>query len=173
MHELFEAIHPFLDGNGRVGRLLITLFLVERGRLSQPLLYLSDFIERNRADYYALLHRVRTHGEWSAWIRYFLTGVEVTSRDAVRRIKRLTDLRERLLLEVHGKGAAELVSRLFIRPTIVVREAAEVMKVSEPTATKMLSLLAEKGHLREITGRAWGRMYVAQAILDAVERTAA
>jgi Fic family protein len=173
MHEHFEAIHPFLDGNGRVGRLLITLFLVERGRLSQPLLYLSDFIERNRSDYYALLHRVRTHGDWGAWIHYFLKGVEVTSQDAIRRIKRLTDLRERLLLEVRGKGAPELVSRLFIRPTIVVREAAEVMGVSEPTATKMLSLFVEKGHLREITGRAWGRTYVAQAILDAVERTPA
>lgn len=173
MHEHFEALHPYLDGNGRVGRLLITLFLVERGRLSQPLLYLSDFIERHRADYYALLQRVRTHGEWNAWIIYFLTGVEETSRDAISRIRRLTDLREQLLREVRGKGAPELLSRLFVRPTIGVKEAARVMGVSEPTANKLLALLAGQGHLREITGRAWGRTYVAQAILDAVERTPA
>lgn len=173
MHEHFEALHPFLDGNGRVGRLLITLFLVERGRLSQPLLYLSDFIERHRSDYYMLLQRVRTHGDWAAWIRYFLTGVEETSRDAIRRINRLTTLRDHLLQEVRGKGAPELVTQLFIRPTIAVREAANVMGVSEPTAAKTLGLLVEKGHLREITGRAWGRTYVAQAVLDAVERPTA
>jgi Fic family protein len=173
MHEHFEALHPYLDGNGRVGRLMITLFLVERGRLSQPLLYLSDYIERHRSDYYTLLQRVRTHGDWSAWIRYFLTGVEETSRDAIKRIRRLTDLRERMQLEIRGKGAPELVSRLFVRPTIAVSEAAEVMGVSKPTAVKMLSGLASKGHLREISGRAWGRTYIAQAILDAVERTPA
>jgi Fic family protein len=79
LHEQFEAIHPFLDGNGRVGRLLITLFLIERGRLSQPLLYLSDFIEGHRSDYYELLQRIRTHGEWIPWIRFFLAGVEATA----------------------------------------------------------------------------------------------
>jgi Fic family protein len=173
MHEHFEALHPYLDGNGRVGRLMITLFLVERGRLSQPLLYLSDFIERHRSEYYTLLNRVRTHGEWNAWIRYFLAGIEETSNDAIRRIRRLTDLRERMLMEFHSKGAAELVSQLFIRPTIVVREAASVMGVSEPTAAKTLRLLVEKGHLREITGRVRGRTYVAHAVLDAVERNTA
>lgn len=173
MHEHFEALHPYLDGNGRVGRLLITRFLVERGRLAQPLLYLSDYIERHRSDYYVLLHRVRTHGDWAAWIRYFLTGVEETSRDAIRRIRRLTDLRERMLLEIRRKGAPELVARLFVRPTIVVREAAKMMGVSEPTAAKILTQLVARGHLREITGRAWGRTYLAQAVLDAVERTPA
>jgi len=173
IHEHFEALHPYLDGNGRVGRLLITLFLVERGRLSQPLLYLSDFIERHRADYYTLLQRVRTHGEWAPWIIYFLTGVEETSRDAIGRIRRLTDLREHLLREVRGKGAPELISRLFVRPTIGVKEATRVMGVSEPTANKLLARLASQGHLREISGRAWGRTYVAQAILDAIERTPA
>src|SRR5208282_4234775 len=82
LHEQFEAIHPFRDGNGRVGRLLITLFLIERGRLQQPLLNLSDFVERHRMDYYDLLLRVRTHGDWVPWVRYFLAGIEATARDA-------------------------------------------------------------------------------------------
>jgi Fic family protein len=85
MHEQFEAIHPFLDGNGRVGRLLITLFLVDRGRLSQPLLYLSDYIEAHRQGYYDVLQRVRTEGDWSGWLYFFLAGVEETSRAAVAR----------------------------------------------------------------------------------------
>src|SRR2546426_4191463 len=83
MHEQFEAIHPFLDGNGRVGRLLITLFLIERGRLSQPLLYLSAYIEAHRGEYYSGLQAVHTDGDWKGWIRFFLTGVELIAQDAV------------------------------------------------------------------------------------------
>jgi Fic family protein len=94
LHEQFEAIHPFLDGNGRVGRLLITLFLMERGRLSQPLLYLSSYIEAHRQDYYDLLQRVRTHGDWNAWIMFFLTGVKETAQQALRQTSILVDLRE-------------------------------------------------------------------------------
>jgi Fic family protein len=173
IHEHFEAIHPYLDGNGRIGRLLITLFLMERGRLSQPLLYLSDYIERHRQDYYRLLLRVRTDGDYAAWIRFFLVGVEETSRDAVRRVHKLIALRERLLLEDHGKGSAALVSQLFVRPHISVTEAARVMDVSHPTAAKVLQSLVASGHLREITGRSRYRAYVAQAILDALERSPA
>lgn len=173
MHEHFEAIHPYLDGNGRVGRLLITLFLVERGRLSQPLLYLSDFIERHRTDYYRLLMRVRTHGEWAEWIRFFLAGVEETARDSLRRVRALMDLRERLLREDHGKGTPALVAQLFVRPSITAIEAARVMGVSKPTATKVLLAMTRAGHLREITGRARSRAFVAQAILDGLERTPA
>ena len=94
MHEQFEAIHPFLDGNGRVGRLLIPLFLIERSRLSQPLLYLSAFIEEHRSDYYELLQRVRTHGDWMSWIRFFLQGVIVTAKQAVQQADALLDLRK-------------------------------------------------------------------------------
>ncbi|MBA4136922.1 MAG: cell filamentation protein Fic [Opitutus sp.] len=173
IHEHFEAIHPYLDGNGRIGRLLITLFLVERGRLSQPLLYLSDYIERNREDYYRLLLRVRTHGDYAAWVRYFLVGIEETARDAVRRVRKLIELRERLLLEDHGKGSAALISQLFVRPHISVSEAAKLMAVSQPTAAKVLQSLVAAGHLREITGRSRYRAYVARAILDALERSPA
>src|SRR5436309_11963912 len=94
MHEQFEAIHPFLDGNGRVGRLLITLFLIERGRLSQPLLYLSAYIERHRSEYYDRLQAVRTDGDWKGWLHFFLAGIEEIAREAVRLAGKLMDLRE-------------------------------------------------------------------------------
>jgi Fic family protein len=103
MHEQFEAIHPFLDGNGRVGRLLITLFLIERGRLSQPLLYLSEYIERHKQDYYDALQRVRTHGAWSEWLRYFFEGVRWSAARGVdRRIVRQS---------VHQRGTRKGHSR--------------------------------------------------------------
>lgn len=173
MHEHFEAIHPYLDGNGRVGRLLITLFLVDRGRLSQPLLYLSDYIERHRLEYYRLLLSVRTHGNWGEWIRFFLNGVTETARDALQRVRALMNLREQLLRQAYGKGTAALVAQLFVRPSITAPEAARIMNVSLPTAYKVLAAMIADGHLREITGRARSRTFVAPAILAGLDRTPA
>ena len=168
MHEQFEAIHPFLDGNGRVGRLMITLFLIERGRLSHPLLYLSDFVERHRSDYYDLLQRVRTHGEWIPWLRYFLTGVEETARDAATRARRLLELRETMLQQADPA----LVDQLFINPYITISKAAEVLGVSQPTATKVLKKLEADGGLKETTRRTWGKVYLARGVLAAIENPA-
>lgn len=170
IHEQFEAIHPFLDGNGRVGRLLITLFLIERGRLSRPLLYLSDFVERHRSDYYDLLQRVRTHGEWIPWVRYFLTGVEETARDAAARARRLMDLRESLLRET--KGAKAIVDQLLTNPYITIGTATKVLEVTAPTANRLIRELQAKGLLRETTGRKWGKIYVATGVLEALEQRA-
>lgn len=167
MHEQFEAIHPFLDGNGRVGRLLVTLFLIERKRLSQPLLYLSDFIERHRPDYYDLLQRVRTHGEWVPWLQYFLAGVEVTARDAASRARRLLELRERYVRET--KGATALVDQLLTNPYTSIGKVSELLDVSMPTATKMLKELGAKGLLKETTGRNWGKVFVASEVLAVLE----
>ncbi len=168
MHEQFEAIHPFLDGNGRVGRLMITLFLIERGRLSQPLLYLSDFVECHRSDYYDLLQRVRTHGEWIPWLRYFLTGVERTARDAALRARRLLELRETMM----RKAERALVDQLFVNPYITISKAAEVLGVSQPTATKVLKKLEADGVLKETTRRTWGKVYLARGVLAAIETPA-
>jgi Fic family protein len=165
MHEQFEAIHPFLDGNGRVGRLMITLFLIERGRLSQPLLYLSDFVERHRSDYYDLLQRVRTHGEWIPWLRYFLTGVEETARDAAGRARRLLELREAMMRQIQPA----LVDQLFVNPYITIAKAAVVMGISQPTATKVLKKLEADGVLQETTRRTWGKIYLARGVLAAIE----
>ncbi|MBX3751375.1 MAG: Fic family protein [Opitutaceae bacterium] len=168
LHEQFEAIHPFLDGNGRIGRLLITLFLVERGRMPRPLLYLSDFIERHRQDYYDLLQRVRTHGDWNAWLHYFLSGVEETARDAATRAQQLIAIREQLLQETNGTH--RLVDRLLGNPYIRIPVVAAIEEISIPTATKLVRELERKGLLRETTGRNWGKTYVAERVLEAISR---
>ncbi len=170
MHEQFEAIHPFLDGNGRVGRLLITLFLIERGRLSQPLLYLSAFLEAHRQEYYDRLQRVRTDADWTGWLRFFLTGVAETAREGVRLAGRLMDLRESFRKRLRDKPKAlALLDELFINPYMNVVRAQRVLKVSNPTAREAVRLLEQKGVLEEITGRAWARLYLARPILQAIE----
>ena len=170
LHEQFEAIHPFLDGNGRVGRLTITLFLIERNRLSQPLLYLSDFIDRHKSDYYELLQRVRTHGEWLPWIRFFLAGVEETAGDAASRCRHLARLRETLMRET--RGARALVDSLLANPYITIATAAKVVGVTVPTATRQIRELELRGILKETTGRRRGKVYVAAEILAILEKRA-
>jgi Fic family protein len=170
MHEQFEAIHPFLDGNGRVGRLLITLFLIERGRLSQPLLYLSEYIERHKQDYYDALQRVRTHGAWSAWLRYFLEGVRWSAARAARQARELTALREKLRRKVaQAPKALALIDELFVNPYINVARAKGILGVTDPTARTAIAVLEKAGIVREATGRTWGKMYLAQGVLKAIE----
>ena len=170
MHEQFEAIHPFLDGNGRVGRLLITLFLVERGRLSQPLLYLSDYIEARRQEYYGSLQRVRTHGDWSGWLRFFLAGVEEMARAAVRQAGQLMDLRETYRRRVSKKpNALRVLDELFVNPYLTAARATQILGVTPPTARQAIALLEAEGVLEEVTGRSWGRIYLARTILEAFE----
>lgn len=170
IHEQFEAIHPFLDGNGRVGRLLITLFLIERGRLSQPLLYLSAYIEAHRQDYYDLLQRVRTDGDWMAWLRFFITGVAETAGEAVQHAGRLMDLREKFRARLNDKPKAlALLDELFINPYMTVARAERILKVSNPTARQAVTLLQKNGMLEEITGKEWGRLYLAKPILRVIE----
>lgn len=173
MHEQFEAIHPFLDGNGRVGRLLITLFLVERGRLSQPLLYLSDYIEAHRQEYYDRLQRVRTEGDWSGWLRFFLVGVEETARSAIHQASRLMDLRESYRERLSKKpNALRLLDELFVNPYLTATRAAQVLKVTGPTARQAIGLLQGEGLVEEVTGRTWRRIYLARPILEVIEERA-
>ena len=170
LHEQFEAIHPFLDGNGRVGRLLITLFLTQRGRLSEPLLYLSTYIEAHRHDYYDLLQRVRTHGEWNAWIMFFLAGIKETAQQALRQTSILVDLRENYYKLLLGfPKAANLIDQLFVNPYITVSRAEKELKSSNPTARKAIEIMVNTGILREISGRDWGKIYLAIAIADAIQ----
>jgi Fic family protein len=170
MHEQFEAIHPFLDGNGRVGRLLITLFLIERSRLPQPLLYLSAFIEAHRQEYYDLLQRVRTHGDWSGWMKWFLRGVAETARDAAARAAQLVTMRETYRARIAGKATAtRLLDCLFVNPYVNVNRARTLLKCSAPTAGKAIAQLEERSILIEATGRQWNRWYVAREILDVLQ----
>ena len=170
VHEQFEAIHPFLDGNGRVGRLLISLFLVERLRLSQPLLYLSAYIDAHRGEYYARLQAVRTDGDWIGWLRFFLAGVLETAQQGVRQAGELTAIRERFRKRLHDKPRAlALLEALFANPYLSVARAAKLLKVSLPTARQAVRVLQESGMLEEVSGRRWGRLYLARPILRALE----
>lgn len=171
-HYQFEAIHPFGDGNGRVGRLLISLLLCERGLLPQPLLYLSAYFERSGAEYYDRLLRVSTHGDWLGWLVYFLTGVEVQAQAAVNDAERLLSLQSRyhdLLSAVRARQAAhQIVDRLFVNPYVSAPRVAEALEVSPPTARAAIRDLEALGILRERTGRKWGRLFLAEEVLDAV-----
>ena len=171
MHEQFEAIHPFLDGNGRVGRLLITLFLIKRRRLSQPLLYLSAFIEAHRQDYYDLLQRVRTEGDWKGWLRFFLTGVSEVASEATQRAGQLMTLREEFNLRLRqSPRALALLDELFANPYMTVAKAASRLDVAIPTATRAIKLLESEGLLEKVTGQTWGRLYLARPILNVIEK---
>jgi Fic family protein len=172
LHEHFEAIHPFLDGNGRIGRLLITLFLMERNRLSKPLLYLSSYIERHRRDYYDLLQRVRTDGDWPGWIRYFLTAVRDTARGAIDQSHSILSLREKYRAKLAKEHRAlALLDTLFVNPYTTVAHAAHALGVAHPTAQKTIDRLVKVKMLAESTGRDWGRTWLAKPILQAVNES--
>lgn len=169
LHEQFEAIHPFIDGNGRMGRLLITLFLIERGRLSQPLLYLSQYIEERRHDYYDLLQQVRTRGDWISWIVFFLYGVEQTAREALLLTQRLVELREDFRARVIERPrAVALIDYLFMNPYTTVLRARQQLGVSDPTARATIRILEKHGILQEVSGRSWRRLYLCDPILRVI-----
>jgi Fic family protein len=170
MHEHFEAIHPFLDGNGRIGRLLITLFLIERERLPQPLLYLSEYIERNKQEYYDCLQRIRTHGDWPRWLSYFMEGVRWSAARAARQARELMDLREQMRRKVSDSPKAlPLVDELFVNPYMTTTRAKTILKVTDPTARAALGVLESAGLVQEVSGRRWGRQYLARGVLKAIE----
>ena len=171
MHEQFEAIHPFLDGNGRVGRLLITLFLCERGRLSQPLLYLSAYFESSRSQYYDALQAVRTDGEWHSWLLYFLSGVDQVAHWAAEQAHALVSVREQFRAQLGDRAKdVAMLDQLFRQPYVTAATAAELLGVTDPTARSVVGRLEEAGLLREITGGSWGRVYEARPILEVLER---
>ena len=170
MHEHFEAIHPFLDGNGRVGRLLITLFLIERGRLTQPLLYLSAYIEAHRSDYYDALLRVRTEGDWQSWLIFFLSGVQETAVFAARQAREIARIREEFRQMVQDKPKAlALVDHILRTPYITVAEAERVLSVTNPTARTAVLALVSAGLLEEMGERRWRRLYVARPVLNVLK----
>lgn len=170
-HVQFETIHPFLDGNGRLGRLLITLILCVEGVLGQPLLYLSLYLKQHRDQYYALLQEVRLKGEWERWLAFFLTGVRDTAQGAVATASRLLALfgadRARLHRE-GGSGASvlRLHDHLQRTPVTSVGRAAKAIDASVPTATAAVRKLESIGLLRELTGGKRGRLYAYDKYLN-------
>jgi Fic family protein len=162
-HAQFETIHPFTDGNGRVGRLLITFMLVHGQVLHRPLLYLSLYLKRHRSEYYENLMRIRDEGDWEAWLKFFLLGVAETSEEATLTARAIVQLRERELALLIDRqlppNGLRLLDVLFRRPVIDVRLAANELNVSFATANKLVDQLAELELLQEVTGRRRDRIF--------------
>jgi Fic family protein len=168
VHYQFETIHPFLDGNGRVGRLLITLYLVSKGVLKRPVLYLSDFFERNRAHYYDNLMRARTQNDLAQWLRFFLVGVVETAQTGISTLDAILKLQKRLeeRIEKLGSRAANahrLLAGLFKDPIVDAAKVAKITGLSAAPAYKLVADFERLGILREITGGRRGRTYVFDA----------
>jgi len=152
LHYQFETIHPFLDGNGRLGRLFIILYLVHQRRLSAPLLYLSNYFDARKEEYYDRLQYIRERGEVNEWLNFFLRGVEVQAKDAIHRAETLADLREkyRTTLKGNRSRAPEVVDHLFANPVMTVRHVQRMLGVSQPGATNLLRVLTDVGIVREV-----------------------
>ncbi|MEW6218777.1 MAG: Fic family protein [Thermodesulfobacteriota bacterium] len=170
-HVQFETIHPFLDGNGRVGRLLITFLLCHAGLLREPLLYLSLYLKQNRATYYELLDRVRRTGDWEAWLAFFLEGVRQTAEGAVSTAQRLAEMfkTDRSRIEPSGRRAGSALrvhDALKARPILSMPEVCRSTGLSFPAASSAMELLADLGTVRELTGKRRNRLFVYDRYLD-------
>lgn len=165
IHYQFETIHPFLDGNGRVGRLLITLYLVSRGILKQPVLYLSEFFERNRQHYYDNLTKVRESNDLLQWFKFFLVGIIETARSGTSTFDNILKLQKQVEVQLQTLGsrtanAQKVVQYLYQRPIINAVRVAKVAEVSPASAYKLIANLEQFGILKEVTGAKRGKMYV-------------
>jgi len=172
IHYQFEAIHPFVDGNGRIGRLLISLLLVEWGLIPLPLLYLSAFFHRYRQAYYDLLMAVSESGAWGDWLLFFLRGVTEQARDAIARAKRLQGLqatwRERLTQARASALLLRLADSLFASPVLTIPEAQRLLDVTYRSAQRNVEKLVEAGILQQVGDASYGKTFFAAEILQAI-----
>lgn len=173
MHSQFEAIHPFLDGNGRVGRLLITLFLIERDILSTPLLYLSAFFDATRSDYYDRLKAVTEDAAWSEWIEYFLNGVARMSEDALSRAERINELFAEWAASVAGESgsgtATAVLNALKENPYCTVNKLSDQLGVAFTTAQRGVDKLVSLGVIKQIGEAKRNRVYCAWQVMDILD----
>lgn len=172
LHYQFETVHPYRDGNGRVGRLLIGLFLMAQGLLSQPLLYVSSYFERHRSEYYDQLLRVSATGDWMPWLSFFMTGVAEQANDAIRRSRDLRDLRRVYLGRLQEAGesanAFQLIDLLFRRPRVTRRFVAEELGLTTAGARQLIDRVQRMGLLAAVPNRR-PAVFVAREILDIVD----
>jgi Fic family protein len=174
IHYQFEAIHPFLDGNGRIGRLLVTLLVVHWGLLPYPVLHLSAYLERHRAQYYELLERVSSSGAWVEWVSFFLDGVARQSSSAAALILALRDLQEdwrRAITEPGASGLSiQLMESLFESPILTIPQAASRLGVTYPSAKRHVDRLVRLGILEQSPGRTSPKYFSAKQILEILGR---
>lgn len=173
-HAQFETIHPFLDSNGRIGRLLITMILCADGALLQPFLYLSLYFKQYRAEYYDALQRVRTHGDWEGWMAYYLEGVDWTARQALQTTTDLLELfkydRARVDEAASGAGALRVYDVLQQRAIVSIKRVADGAGVAIPTATRAMKLLQNLGIAKETTGGNYGKLFAYERQLEIINR---
>lgn len=172
VHYQFEAIHPFVDGNGRVGRLLIVLLLAEWGLLPEPMLDLSAYLEPRRDEYYARLLAVSTEGDWVGWVHFFLAAVEHQAADAADRARRLQELHDELRGRVatgRSPGPGRLVEALFNVPAVTITGAARLLGVTHRAARQNVAKLVDAGVLVEVGNRARNKLFLAEDVLRVVE----
>ncbi|MDI6761011.1 MAG: Fic family protein [Candidatus Brocadiaceae bacterium] len=176
MHYQFEAIHPFLDGNGRIGRLLITFFLCERGYLTQPLLYLSAFFEKHREEYYSRLLAVSQKGDWQGWITFFLRGIATQAEDAVTDAKKILKLHAEYQRLLEGtkkvpESAHRLVDEIFLNPMISISGLSHKWNISFPSVKTGVLRLLEIGILIEVPGRKRNKLFIAPKLMELLTAT--
>jgi Fic family protein len=173
IHYQFEAIHPFVDGNGRIGRLLIALFFCERKVLPQPLLYLSAFFDRNKQEYYDKLLKTSQDSDWIGWIKFFLRGISIQAKEATENAQQIINLQrkyhERLLKKKAKVSATRLADKMFLNPYTTISDAAKYLGVSFPTAKAAIGMLEKADILEEFTGKSRNRIYVAKELLRILE----
>jgi len=164
-HAQFETIHPFLDGNGRVGRLLIAFLLYQKEILETPVLYISHFFKKHRQDYYGHLQAVRETGNWEAWLKFFLQGIYEVSQEATETARKIVDLREahrQLIAEHFGRvagNAMQVLETLYQKPFIKVQDIKDLTKVTYPAANQLMNKFVDHGLLQEVTGQARNRQF--------------
>lgn len=175
IHSQFETIHPYLDGNGRMGRLLITYYLYWKKILSKPLLYLSFYLKKNKLEYSECLNGIRYNNNWEVWLKFFLKGVIETSENALNSAREIIALKEKtiekfILFKVGGINAVKLIDHLFEDPSISVNEVSEILNISNVTANKLVNRLEEIGILMEFTGKKRYKKYVFTDFIRIIER---
>lgn len=174
-HYQFETIHPFLDGNGRIGRLMITLFLVSEGILDKPLLYLSTYFEKNKGLYYDNLSLVRSKSDMIQWIKYFLVGIEQTAAKAVQTLTDILKLKETIEIDINtnfgrrSNTALVLLQSLFVNPVTTIDKAATICSLSFKAANNLVMLMQQKKYLKELTGQTRNRIFIFEPYLNVFE----
>jgi len=175
IHAQFETIHPFIDGNGRVGRLLITFYLFWKGILARPLLYLSFYLKKNKADYYDMLMKLRLEGAYENWLKFFLNGVSETSEESANTAREIIKLKDDLITKIYENSissvyAVKLIDLLFVTPLISVKDAYERLKISNQAANELFKRFESIGILKEITGKQRYKRYIFKSYVDIIAR---
>ena len=175
IHYQFETIHPFLDGNGRIGRLLITFYLYWKNLLSNPLLYLSFYLKKNREVYYDLLMKIRKEGLWREWIKFFLKGVYETSQESANTAGEIIKLKDKIIYKLYENSASsiyavKLLEILFDKPLVEVNDVVSKLKVHKDTANELIKSFVKIGILHEITGKQRYRKYIFKDYVDIIKR---